>query len=233
MVSFLLSSAYALSAPSINASYDPAKNSASLYWEEVPNAATYNVYRKQLNEAEYKRINFSPVSALKYEDPGVERSKDYLYMVRAVDNSGLESEDSVSVGAPLMSIDVTAQVTTGRDKPAEARSIKTGKLVTFASPGDIITYKISYANRGCSSAKDVSINYDIPRGTVIAGTPLVRKGHAARVLYFDRVKNKWLTRIGKEENISRVKFDISDPVPPVKNSKESNGLIDLNVVISL
>ena len=202
-------------------------------WGGVPGATAYNVYRKQINDPSYARINFSPVTSLKYEDAAVGRGGDYLYTVRALDASGIESTDSVSVGAPLMNIDVAARVSTMRDKPLSAKSIRTGKLVTFAGPGDIIIYKISYSNRGVSSAKNVSINYDIPNGTVIAGTPIIRKGYAASVEYFDRIKNKWLSRIEKDVNVSKVKFVISDPIPPVKNIVDVNGQIDLNVVISL
>lgn len=225
---------FALPAPSsLNVNFNSDKNSAAVIWNLVPGAAAYNIYRKEAADLDYSKINAQPIMGTNYADSSVVRGRDYLYVVRALDLSGIESAYSLSAGGPRMLLNTQALVTTIRDKPLSARSIKTGKMVTFAAPGDIITYRLTYANLGCSSARNVNINYAIPNGTVLAGAPKVKKGAAAQISYFDRLKQKWLSQIGKEENISKVRFLIPETIPPVKSSGENNGIIDLNVVITL
>lgn len=232
---FLLSTAtFALTAPSnFSAKADSNRRSVILSWSAVSDAVGYNVYRKEITDFVYKRLNFSPLTALSYEDKSVVGGKDYLYVIRSVSAAGTESLDSVALGAPLMVINTTAMVTTLRDKPLAVRSIKTGEMKTFAAPGDIITYTISYINIGYSSAKNVKINYDIPDGTVIAGNPRIKQGPAAQVSYFDKIKKKWVAEIEREENISRVRFLIPNNLPPLEANKKVNGIIDLNVLIAL
>ena len=227
----LTSVGLAYAAADLKATYNPQRNTVLLSWEPIAGAASYNVYKKMAGQADFKRINFSSVADQIYADEKIDRGSDCQYLVRAVSANGAENGETLSVGAPLMTINVSATVTTNRDKPITERSIKTGKLVTFAGPGDIITYKIAYANRGVSSAKNISINYDIPAGTIIAGTPIVRKGYACRTTFYDQRQRRWLARIEKEENINKVKFEIADAVPPVSGEKDINGQIDLNVVI--
>lgn len=229
---FLSAASYALPAPSnLSARANPDKNLVILNWNPIANAAGYNVYRKESGDLAYQRLNFSPIADLSYEDKGVSKGKDYLYTVRSLDRGGRESADSISVGAPLMSINTSATVTTLRDKPLETRSIRTGRAVTFAAPGDIITYRISYTNLGFSSARNVRIDYDIPEGTIIAGVPKISKGVPVKIIYFDRAQKKWLAQIDKEENVSRVRFTLLEDVLPVSN--KVSGLIDLNVLIAL
>lgn len=220
-------------ASDLKATYNPQRNTVLLSWGPISGASSYNVYKKTGGQADYTRINFSAVNDRIYADEKADRRSDSLYLVRGVGANGSEVGETLSVGAPLMAINVAATVTTNRTKPITERSIKTGKLVTFAGPGDIITYKISYANRGVSSAKNISINYDIPAGTSIAGTPIVRKGPSCRTTYYDQKQRRWLARIEKEEDINKVKFEISFPVPPVSGEKDVNGVIDLNVMIGL
>lgn len=220
-------------AADLKAAYNPQRNTVILSWEPISGAVSYNVYKKNSGQADFARINFSAVNDRTYLDEKVDRRSDSLYVVRGVGANGAEAGETLSVGAPLMNINVSATVTTSRSKPITERSIKTGKLVTFAGPGDIITYKITYANRGAGSAKNISINYDIPKGTTIAGTPIVRKGHSCRTTYYDQKQRRWLARVEKEENINKVKFEISDAVPPVAGEKDVNGAIDLNVMIGL
>jgi uncharacterized repeat protein (TIGR01451 family) len=229
----LTSAGLAYAAADLKATYNPQRNTVLLSWEPIAGAASYNVYKKTAGQADYQRINFSAVNDRIYADDKADRRSDSLYLVRGVGAGGTEVGETLSVGAPLMTINVAATVTTNRTKPITERSIKTGKLVTFAGPGDIITYKIIYANRGVSSAKNISINYDIPAGTTIAGTPIVRKGYSCRTTYYDQKQRRWLARIEKEENINKVKFEITDPVPPVAGEQDVNGVIDLNVMIGL
>jgi uncharacterized repeat protein (TIGR01451 family) len=223
----------ALPAPAnLSARAETQRNSVALSWNPVINATGYNIYRKEVTDLDYKRLNVTPVATAAYEDKSAESRKDYLYVVKSVSRDGRESAPSVSVGAPLMAIKTTASVTTLRDKPLSAKSVRTGKTVTFAAPGDIITYRISYANLGFSSASNVRIDYDIPDGTIIAGAPVIKKGPAAQVSYYDKIKKQWLSALGNEENVSKLRLNLAESVAPVRNN-DVNGIIDLNVVITL
>lgn len=229
----LASASLAIYPPSnLKAAANPKVQSVDVSWDTVRDAVGYNVYRKEATDQAYQKLNSTPVSRLSYKDRRVIRGKDYQYAVRSVFADGTESADSVSIGAPLMTIDTSASITTLRDKPLTARSKKTGRLKTFAGPGDVITYRISYANQGFSAAKNVKINYKIPDGTKIAGAPLVKKGAAALISYFDNVSKKWISQIENEENVSMVSFLIKNAIPPV-SSRKVNGIINLNVTIEL
>jgi uncharacterized repeat protein (TIGR01451 family) len=216
----------------ITAQAKPDIPAVELSWKPVTNAVGFNVYRKESSDPAYRRLNLSPLTSLEFTDQTVVRGKDYLYMVRSLDSAGLESADSIGVGAPLMSMATTAKIMTTRDKPLTQPSVKTGKPVTFATTGDMVIYQISYANRGFSSAKDITINYAIPEGTVIAGTPRVIKGAAAEVSYFDRSKKAWQNEIGREEDVQKVRFSIPNSISPVAGNKEASGIIVLNVIIN-
>lgn len=234
LVLFSVSSALALPAPSrVDARAVSGRNAVALSWGSVPGAAGYNIERKEATDPVYKKINFASVTSQRYEDSTVAFGKDYLYAVRSIAADGTESVDSTPAGAPLMTINVDATVTTMRKEPLSLRSIRTGKIVTFAAPGDLITYRISFANVGYSAAKNVKIEYDIPAGTVIAGIPVVKKGTAIQTSFFDRNKKKWSSKIENELNVSRVRFLVADVLKPVGSSKERNGIIDLNVLITL
>lgn len=231
---FLSYMALALAAPSnLNVNFNPEKKFVELSWSAVSGAVGYNVYRKEATDPDYQKISKNAVMDTHFEDASLTRGRDYLYAVKALDLSGAESLNSPGAGGPRMSLITQALVTTNRDKPVTARSIKTGKVVSFAAPGDIVTYRISYANQGCSSAKNVNINYTIPNGTMLAGAPRIKKGAAAQISYFDQSRQKWMSNIDKEENISKVRFLIPETIPPVKDSGDTSGIIDLNVVITL
>lgn len=217
----------------IEAKANPAANSVVLSWGPVGNAVGFNVYRKERTDPAYKKQNFSPLTSLSFTDHNVVRGKDYLHMVRSLDSAGLESADSISVGAPLITMTTSAKVLTTRDQPLTLPSVKTGKPVTFATTGDMVIYQISYTNQGFSSAKGLTINYAIPKGTVIAGAPRVIKGAQARVAYFDRRKKTWQNEIGREEDVQKVRLSISNTVWPVISNKETSGIIVLNVIINI
>jgi uncharacterized repeat protein (TIGR01451 family) len=203
-----------------------------LRWDAVKDAVAYNVYRKEATDAAYRKINIAPVTSLQYKDRNVILGGDYLYVVRSVFADGTESADSIAIGAPSMVVNTTATITTLRDKPLTARSIRDRRIKTFAGPGDVITYRISYANNGFSAAKNVKINYRIPEGTKLAGTPLVKRGAKALISYFDKVSKKWVSEVEREENVGMVSFLIKNAIPPVRVNRV-NGIIDLNVTIEL
>jgi uncharacterized repeat protein (TIGR01451 family) len=231
---FLLSNALlALSPPqTLGARADPDSKTVILSWSPVNNAIGFNVYRKERTDPSYQKLNASILTNLNYTDRQVAYGRDYLYMIRSFDSSGMESTDSISVGAPLMTMTTTAKIFTTRDKPLTLPSVKTGKPVTFATTGDMVIYQISYANQGFSSAKDITINYAIPEGTVITGVPRVIKGARAEVSYYDRSKKAWLDKINREEDVQKVRFSIMDAVSPVAGKKEISGIIVLNVIIN-
>jgi uncharacterized repeat protein (TIGR01451 family) len=225
--------AYALNPPTaLNASFDTKNKSVLISWNGVDGAAGYNVYRKNSASADYTKINPNPVSGKSYQDASFVRGRDYLYAVRAVDAQGTESEDSAGAGAPLMSIGIRALVDTNRSKPVEKRSIKSGKLVTFAGVGDMITYTINYVNQGCSSAKNASINFEIPKGTVIAGNPVVKSGSGIYTYYLDRKTGSWVSKVENENNISQVRIMLREPIPPVSEGNVS-GAVNIKVIITL
>lgn len=235
LISVLLLSvaAFAATAPK-NLRATAENNAVVLQWDAVSDVAGYNVYRKEASDTQSTKLNGAAVSSNGFSDPSVTAGKDYTYTVRAIDASGVESVDSAGAGAPRMAISTSATITTLRASgPLKAKSIKTGDVKTFAGPGDVITYKIVYANKGFSSASNVKINYKIPAGTKIAGTPLVKKGAVALVSYFDKAQKRWLSAIDKEENVENVSFLIKEPLKPVASNGSVNGEIDLNVTIEL
>ncbi len=240
MVSVILSvllfatATFALSAPThLGAKANPQKDSVLISWSAVSGAAGYNIYRADAAGGGFKKINNSLLAKLVFEDKAAAKGKSFEYIVKAVDAGGEESVASAGAGAPLMNINSSVKITTLRDKPMTARSIKTGRIKTFAAPGDILTYSIVYSNDGFSDAKNVMIGYDIPSGTIIAGRPIVKQGKQADVSYFDRVANEWVKKIIKAENISKVRFLIPGVIEPVPNSRQVNGIIDLNVIIGI
>ncbi|MFA4906278.1 MAG: hypothetical protein WC645_07220 [Candidatus Margulisiibacteriota bacterium] len=234
MVLLVFSAASALPPPpSFNAQANFDSQTVALTWGPVGNAVGFNVYRKERTDPTYQKLTASPVTSLRFVDRKPTRGRDYLYMVRSLDSSGTESPDSLSAGAPLLTMSAGAKVFTTKDKPTAQRSIKTGQLVTFATTGDLITYQITYANQGFSSAKDIKIDYAIPAGTVIAGPPRVIMGAQAKISYFNRKTGSWQDRLMDEEDIGKVRFNISDSIPPVLNRSEASGSIVLNVIINI
>jgi len=231
---FLASVSYSVTSPShVSAKANLVKNSVSIGWSAVSESGGYNVYRKASGKKDYIKLNKAPVNKLSFEDDKVARGNDYEYIVKPVGPDGVEGAGSTAVGAPLMEVSSKAEITTLRDKPLTARSIKTGRIKTFAAPGDIVTYSISYKNMGYSSAKNVSIKYAIPVGTVIAGRPMVTEGRQPEISYFDKEQKKWVKKIDRAENISHVQFDIPGEVQPAKSRQDVGGSINLNVVIGL
>ncbi len=225
---------YGISVPlNLNAKADPDQRTVHLSWDRVADAAGYNIYHKEATDLMATKINSAPVSDLSYVDSAVQTGRDYLFFVRAVGADGAESADSIGIGAPLMNVATSALVTTNKDNPTSARSIRTGSLVTFAASGDMITYHISYSNLGFSAAKNVRIDFDIPSGTVIAGAPIAKKGPGLAVFYYDKASKAWQSKIGKEDNITKVRLTVPAVISPVKQVKDANGSIDLNVIIKI
>jgi len=179
----------------------------------------YNVYRRPSAGSSFSKLNSSPVGALAYEDKTATAGKNYDYAVRAVDAAGNESADSDFASAPSVVMSERAVIR------------HMGEIVDAAVPGDSIEYIIDYTNNGYGFANDVNILHAIPDGTVLLPNSVkVSKGSPASVLYYDETKGAWADSYGSEEDVTKVKFVLSDPIPSV--SKGPNGQLSLKVVVS-
>ncbi len=72
----------------------PLKEGIELNWRKnpEPDILGYNVYRRKIDEKEFKRLNDSPVAKETYLDTQAELGQDYDYAVTAVDNSPRRNE---------------------------------------------------------------------------------------------------------------------------------------------
>jgi uncharacterized repeat protein (TIGR01451 family) len=219
--------------PPIHINAISSQKDVVISWRKVLDARGYNIYRKEAGEAEYTKINFALVSDDKYADRNVVKGKDYVYYVKSVDEYGAESASSMIIGAPRMQMNVKALVTHAGETPVSQKSIRTGKLVTFAVPGDIITYKIALSNQGASSASNVNIEYAIPDGTIITGIPKVEEGPKVIVSYYDIEQKMWVKEVTEEQNVSKVRFTVVGDIPPAKSADEDSGILSFKVLIGL
>jgi len=99
-------------------------NDVHLYWSPVPEAASYNIYRASATGGFY-RIALHETSA-GYIDQNVEPGW-YGYMVRWVNESGLESSDSNGVSAFISGMEPIS------DLSVRAKNTKVGLLWTLPS----------------------------------------------------------------------------------------------------
>jgi fibronectin type 3 domain-containing protein len=76
----------------------PLKDGIELNWREnrEPDLLGYNVYRRQIGEEEFKKLNSRPVEKETYLDTDVEFGQDYEYAVTAVDKSARRNESPFS-----------------------------------------------------------------------------------------------------------------------------------------
>jgi fibronectin type 3 domain-containing protein len=76
----------------------PLKDGIELNWREnrEPDLLGYNVYRMQIGEEEFKKLNSRPVEKETYLDTDVEFGQDYEYAVTAVDKSARRNESPFS-----------------------------------------------------------------------------------------------------------------------------------------
>ncbi len=72
----------------------PLKEGIELNWRmnPEPDVFGYNVYRRKIDEKEFKKLNDSPVERETYLDTQAELGQDYDYAVTAVDNSPRRNE---------------------------------------------------------------------------------------------------------------------------------------------
>jgi len=176
--------------------------------------AGFNIYRKEdIAGADYIRINKSILSGQEYQDRDISRGKSYTYICKSVNIDGIEGAPSDIAGAPKMFMKTSAIVT------------HMGRAVRIATPGDVINYNIDFANHGYGVAKNVVIVYAIPKGTTfISGTARCPK-YTVKISYFDEKAGKWVDKVTREENISRVRFNVMQDVFPVaKDLKDSASL---------
>jgi len=179
--------------------------------------AGFNVYRKDDAGGSYIKVNANLLTTASYVDKSVDKGKSYSYVCRSVNNDGIEGNDSNAVGAPQMYMNTSATV------------IHVGKVTKIAAPGDTIKYDIDFVNRGFGVAKNVAIIYSIPKGTTfIAGTTKCVK-HKAAISYYDEKAAKWLDKVGKQENISKVRFVLLEDIHPVAADKDDTATLKVTV----
>ena len=76
----------------------PLKNGIELNWRRnrEPDLLGYYIYRRELGEEEFKRLNPNPITNETYLDTNVELEQDYEYAVTALDNSVRKNESARS-----------------------------------------------------------------------------------------------------------------------------------------
>lgn len=77
---------------SINLRLENKDNSISLYWDSIPNAIGYNIYKKPINGNEPYLLNKLPLTSRYYSDEGLEIATDYRYWISALNSSMSESQ---------------------------------------------------------------------------------------------------------------------------------------------
>lgn len=179
----------------------------------------FNVYRKEDSPGKaYLKINSSLLSDTNFSDKGVKKGVSYSYICKSVNSDGIESLASNVSGAPKMKMNTSATV------------YHMGRVVRIASPGDEIKYNIDFSNFGFGIAKDVVIVYAIPKGTTfISGTARCPK-YNVNISYFDEKTGKWVSKVTREEDISRVRFSVLEDVLPV--AKNTNDTASLKVLVN-
>lgn len=171
--------------------------------------AGFNVYRAEDQAGKpYEKVNGKLLTESTFIDKSVKKGTSYTYVCRSVNTDGIESINSNIGGAPRMKMNTSATVT------------HMGKTVRIATPGDIIKYSIGFTNQGFGIAKNVVVVYAIPKGTTfISGTARCPKYKAA-VSYFDEKAGKWVSKVSREENISKVRFTVLEDVLPAAAQEE-------------
>jgi uncharacterized repeat protein (TIGR01451 family) len=179
----------------------------------------FNVYRKDdLLGKDFAKVNAKLLTGTGFKDKSVKKGSSYTYFVKSINIDGLESESSNICGAPKMKMNTSATVT------------HMGKIVRIATPGDVIKYEIQFANHGYGMAKNVTIVYAIPKGTTFIPGTARTTTHKATISYFDKKLGKWLDKIVKEEDVSRIRFTVQEEVKPASTNK--GGIASLKVMVN-
>ncbi len=115
-----------------------------LSWNEVVDngLSGYNVYR------DGARLNSAPLSVTEYLDAGLSDG-DYTYMVRALDSSGLESEDSNQVSLRVNAVGPTVNIYSPNDGRYVSGYVEIKG--TAYDPDDFTEYRV-YIGAGISPA---------------------------------------------------------------------------------
>lgn len=207
-------------------------NKVSISWDKTAGAAGYNVYRKAGNgTSDFRRLNFSLINTLSYEDRDIVQGGNYEYQVTAVNAGGIESAPSALGSAPYMGLDTVVTINHPGDKPVEIKSVATGKIVTMAAPGDIIQYKIILSNSGYGKAANVAVTYPVPPGTHLILSSVDPNDFKASLEYYDSRRGKWIARsaVVDAKDITSVRFKILEPILP--RASGSSGYVSFQVLI--
>jgi len=204
---FTASSALAINPPKINATAYPGEK-VFVYWDEVPGAAGYNVYRKAGNAGTFTKLA-SLIQSKSFDDKNVTQGNDYEYFVKAVANN-VESAQSNVASAPNMYIKTEASVKGFKKDNVFFKGEKT----VNALPGDIINYKILITNNGYGKAANTVVTYPVPSGTRLILTSVDKNNFNADISCFDNKKGAWepISTVENAKNISKVRFSILDSI---------------------
>ncbi|HEY3312100.1 MAG TPA: alpha-amylase family glycosyl hydrolase [Anaerolineales bacterium] len=89
-----------------NLSITPGNAKADLSWNAVSGAAGYNLYRSPLSGGGWVKVNPNLLTGTTYTDTTVQNTRQYFYVVTALDGAGNESGYSNEVnGIPSLKID--------------------------------------------------------------------------------------------------------------------------------
>ncbi|MGZ3600913.1 MAG: alpha-amylase family glycosyl hydrolase, partial [Ktedonobacterales bacterium] len=130
--------------------------SNALQWSAVqsPDLAGYDIYRSNIANGLYTKVNAGPVTGTSYTDRGTDNAKTYYYVVRAVSNQSVESLDS-AVAKPIVRITfagnlspATLTATLNVKSDAITATVTAPGSTDQSSQGPWITAQIGYGPSG-------------------------------------------------------------------------------------
>ena len=204
----------------------PGKKVA-LTWDKDPDAIGYNVYRRT-NDSGFKKIA-ALLRSNSFEDQNVSAGKSYEYYVTSAGILNAESKRSNIASAPNMFIDPYARVAHLGGDMVRMKSARTGKPISVAVPGDIVTYIIRIGNNGYGKAVNALVTFPVPAGTKLIPNSMNSGKFKANYTYFDKRQGRWVAKISEAANISKVRFQILDQIDPLAGGY--NGQLSFKVLI--
>ncbi|HEX8036776.1 MAG TPA: alpha-amylase family glycosyl hydrolase, partial [Ktedonobacterales bacterium] len=128
----------------------------ALQWSAVQSSdlAGYDIYRSNIANGLYTKVNASPVTGTSYTDPGTDNAQTYYYVVRAVSNQRVESLDS-AVAKPVVRITfagnlspATLTATLNVQSDAITATVTAPGSTDQPGQGPWITAQIGYGSNG-------------------------------------------------------------------------------------
>jgi hypothetical protein len=108
--------------------------SVELAWDPSPSVVVgYYIYRSGTSGSGYARLNSTPVASCNFKDSNTAAGFKYYYVVKAVNNEGLESAPSNEVEAVVSAATAPNQNPTASAGPDQV--VRSGDLVTLSGSG--------------------------------------------------------------------------------------------------